>query len=1478
MGEQATGVKTKCQQVLRRTNPVHIGKGLVQGSGMSTVEATLSALATRYCRQRIRLSVGGFHPWLMVLLCCTSIALFASPIMAAQPVEGDWFDQHATLTVGIVTQLPYEALSPEGELIGLGPDLLRSIIGTRQVSIKTRPFKNYEELVRALCANEIEMAITLSATAERERCLGFSTSYLEDKVFVMGRNDGPDYRQLQRLQHVRIGILSGSMIRQIVRSQFPFATLVPLAGDEIAPALASERIDVFLGAGALIDYMQVRAPAAGLLTLRSLPGVSYAFRFATNKNNSGLLAALNNGLKKIADVRRFSIISSWLGHYYRDGVHELPKDGVDLTPIERAYLASLPPLVLGYSADWEPLSYIDPDGRPSGMLSDYLAYWSRTLGIRFERARIDSWKDIIVAAAQDKIDIVAGTAPGSKYFGKMLFSDPLDWYPLVLVQRQGDATFSAPAELIGSRVAVVTSELIDSQAAAGWLPGARLVETDTLPQALELLEQGGVDACITSLPAVDILIRQRYAGKLKVSLAINELQPLSMAVSGRHASLLPLLNRALRSMPESERRQLRNHWQARMPSAVMDWREVYGYWLVAALGVLCLPGMLLARWRRHGLLQQLERQATVLQAALDVVPYPMLIKSDDGQLTVFNRAYETQFNLLRSDVRDKHERETAAASSMLQQRLSNGWRELDSDGLIREDEVSYVDDRGQEHTAVLLMSPILAPSGQRVTGSIGLLIDQTESRRAHALAEMAAQRLRDLTNNLTVVVFQLHLSNAGKLTFTFVSGNAVALFGISAQSMMDDERNAMQRVVAEDRDSLETLVRRSAVTLKPVRPMFRADNGRQILWLSGHLVPRRETDGSIIWNGYWSDITKEREVASDAASEAAHAASRAKDEFLAMMSHEIRTPMNGVMGLAEVLEDTPLSNDQAGLVKMMRDSAGTMLAILDDILDYSKIEAGHLSLSYTAVDLRQLCDQTFGLLAGKAQEKRLQLRVLVDARVAARHLVDGTRLRQVLFNLLSNAIKFTAHGSIILSIAVEEEDVDHQRLRMTVEDTGKGISKEQLSRLFEPFVQEDSSISRRFGGTGLGLSICRRLMTMMNGNITLDSIENFGTTAQLELTLAVAERDCVIDALRGQRVRLLLPDYNIRAATQMYLTALGMEIVDDAAAELKIGTSIRPGKIELQWAAFEERPSRTLQLGANPLQWGTIRQACLMGIKSDVRDVNSAEVKSPAPQPLRQERILVAEDNPTNQEVIRRFLQRLNFDCDVANNGREAFEALRTGYYALLLTDCHMPDLDGFSLVRTIREIEHSRHLRRMPVVGITASTRAEDEQLAWDAGMDACLVKPTGLSRLSECLDKLLPATVAVTDGTDETERRLAFEKYTLPGDGPIGILQLRHLEQELGEDGKLTVLRVFRDTLKQDIASMPTDSDVELAAWLHRVKGAIAVMEFATLLSSIEELSVTLEPDRMALRESARSHFLQLCEKAIAQIDGLLPPAENQ
>ncbi|MBB3213391.1 hypothetical protein FHW67_002683 [Herbaspirillum sp. Sphag1AN] len=916
------------------------------------------------------------------------------------------------------------------------------------------------------------------------------------------------------------------------------------------------------------------------------------------------------------------------------------------------------------------------------------------------------------------------------------------------------------------------------------------------------------------------------------------------------------------------------HWGRRF-----GWDRLH-FWvsllvLLMLIGVLCL----LLFWRRRQLAllaqtqQDLAHQRLLMRAVMDAVPYPMLLRAKDGRLLAVNRRYESLFQSLRGDVVGKIEVDTAALSTTLANKLASEGNHVIASGRTFTEELSYRDEHGNDSIASFLMEPIMVPPSQTALGVVGLLIDKSEARRAYALANAAMQRLQDLTDNLSVVVFQLQLTNTGMLKFVFVSGNADGLFGISACAMMEDERSAMARVVPEDREQLLAAVMLSANALEPARLMFRVDNGTEILWLSGQLVPRREADGSTIWNGYWGDITNEREQTTDAAHEAANIAARAKDEFLAMMSHEIRTPMNGVMGLAEVLAGTPMSTDQAALVEMMRDSAGIMLAILDDILDYSKIEAGHLSLSYTAVDLRQLCDQALGLLSAKAQEKRLQLRVQIAAEVAARHLVDSTRLRQILFNLLGNAIKFTAYGSVVLTISVEQEDADLQYLCFTVADTGKGISKEQLSRLFEPFVQEDSSISRRFGGTGLGLSICRRLVTMMNGDITLDSVENVGTVASLKLALVVAERDCSHPVLRGARARVLLSDRNLFLAAENYLTALGMLVVDDAQVDIKIINNTRPEKLELVWGGKEGRASGSLQLNANPLQWGAFRQACLIALRTEVKPAPAALAVATEVSFIRSEHILVAEDNPTNQEVIRRFLQRLNFSCDVVGNGREAFEAMKSKHYALLLTDCHMPEMDGYALVRFIRDIEKRGGLMRMPVVGITASTRAQDEEIARDAGMDACLVKPTGLSVLSDCLEKFLPGVPDVSDSALAEERTAVFRKFDLPGTEPISPLQLKHLESELGTEGKLKVLRIFRDTLIEDLERMPALQDPDLPAWLHRVKGAVAVMEFDTLFSAMQALGENLKDRQEDEHQRLCDYFHQLCDETIAQIDKLLP-----
>ena len=258
----------------------------------------------------------------------------------------------------------------------------------------------------------------------------------------------------------------------------------------------------------------------------------------------------------------------------------------------------------------------------------------------------------------------------------------------------------------------------------------------------------------------------------------------------------------------------------------------------------------------------------------------------------------------------------------------------------------------------------------------------------------------------------------GSYSFPYIGGDTRHLFGADLATLGNDQAAGLSLIHADDKRSVLDAIERSALTLEPVHTEFRSivDDGRR--WIRADLVAHREADGVVVWSGYWVDASVEHARADElaAARDAAEAASRAKDDFLAMMSHEIRTPMNGVLGLVEVFENTPLNADQSQMLGMIQDSASALLQILDDLLDYSKIEAGRLTIESMPIDLRELVDNAVGLLAGRAHEKGLRVRVDVSPDIAASVRGDSVRLRQVLFNLLSNAIKFTMKGEVALSV------------------------------------------------------------------------------------------------------------------------------------------------------------------------------------------------------------------------------------------------------------------------------------------------------------------------------------------------------------------------------------------------------------------------------------------------------------------------------
>jgi len=472
----------------------------------------------------------------------------------------------------------------------------------------------------------------------------------------------------------------------------------------------------------------------------------------------------------------------------------------------------------------------------------------------------------------------------------------------------------------------------------------------------------------------------------------------------------------------------------------------------------------------------------------------------------------------------------------------------------------------------------------------------------------------------------------------------------------------------------------------------------------------------------------------------AESANQAKSTFLATVSHEIRTPMNGVLGMIDVLERSPLSVEQREALGTVRYSASTLLRIIDDILDFSKIEAGRLDLESIEFSTVELIEGVAETLAPQAAAKGLKLAAYVATGVPERVTGDPLRLQQILFNLLGNAIKFTETGSVRLSL----ETAGGQALCIKVADTGIGLSREQQSRLFQPFVQADSSTTRRFGGTGLGLSIVRRLAQAMQGGVDVLSEPGEGATFMVTIRLGEASPAAprAEPALQGLRLGLALPDADEARAIARYLEDAGarVKLADPGAGFAGIQIDGLAGEVPL--SDGPATPGAAAAVGL-PRPWR--RDALIRAVARAAgrTPVVAAVPVARAAAPLNG-RVLVVDDNSVNRKILARQLELAGASTDSAAGGEEALELWRKGGYDLVLADLQMPTMDGFELARRIRQSEAAERRARTPILAVTASALEEQEQKSRAAGMDGFITKPIGIEQLKATLDVWLKDAAA--------------------------------------------------------------------------------------------------------------------------------------
>ncbi len=903
---------------------------------------------------------------------------------------------------------------------------------------------------------------------------------------------------------------------------------------------------------------------------------------------------------------------------------------------------------------------------------------------------------------------------------------------------------------------------------------------------------------------------------------------------------------------------------------------------------------------------ELASKQTQLQIALENMPGGMFMVDEKLEIQVINEQYAQIY-----DIPAELAQVGASLAGMIRARAERGDYGLDDIEILIEKRLLGYADKASLHaqerlpdgrTIELFHKPIADG------GAVAVATDITERKQAEDILRLSEQRFRRILENSPIAVgISLDDKSPEDSIIQFANPRFAELIGFEP-SEVGTIRTSEFLAGGVDREEPQKRLDAGKSTRNVEMQVSRRDGAFLWVLMSTSPIEYEGRKSALIWLYDISDRKQAEELIEKARDEA-EAATRSKSAFLAAMSHEIRTPMNGVVGMIDLLGESDLNMDQRQMMGTVRNSAFSLLQIIDDILDFSKIEAGKLELKEHPLSLRDVVEGVVETLAPIAGAKDVRLSCFIDPALPAWVLGDHVRIRQVLFNVAGNAVKFTdtttdKQGVVDVLAEPAGDDGEQVTVRFTVRDNGIGMGEDQIEHLFEPFTQAEGSTTRRFGGTGLGLSICRNLIEIMAGKINATSVPGEGSIFSIELPLmhertkeppldepdladvpvllltshpdAHRRSETYLDAWNaalhvagepaecGKRLRQLAEggaDYIVLLVGSDIDVAVRHSLIDELRGSVGLDNlrfvimshekGEQFGMIETDHVVIRDRPLKRSAL-IHGIAVAVGRAGHELVQRNEKIGVEDHEVPSVDEARAAGQLILLAEDNPTNQDVIGRQLNRLGYQMEIADDGAVALEMWRQGSYGALLTDCHMPNMDGYGLTGAIRA-EQADSGERLPIIAITANALQGEAERCLEAGMDDYLSKPVEMRLLQRMLVKWLPRerSFAADSAMPEVQ---AVEPA--PGNGaPVDPSAIKEM---FGDDEiVLEILREFIEPAADNVAEIlnawQTKDAAGVGAAAHKLKSSartIGANSMADLCAELELAGKNNDPDTIAGR----------------------------